>query len=102
MDRSITKLLHRTSQLRLVAYNQHMLVHCTKRKGSTHRSRSDPAEDVIKRAEYYLNNPDDWENYNLLFNNCESFTVYCKTKEKISRQVVGRDDSMYPQLFSGT
>ena len=46
---------------------------------------------MIKRAEYYLSNPDKWENYHLLFNNCESFAVYCKTKQKISRQVSGND-----------
>ena len=46
---------------------------------------------MIKRAEYYLSNPDEWENYHLLFNNCESFAVYCKTEQKVSRQVSGND-----------
>ena len=59
--------------------------------GVSHRSQSDSVEDVIKRAEYYLSNPDNWENYHLLFNSCGSYAVYCKTKWKISRQVSGND-----------
>ena len=79
------------SQLRLVSYNQAHLLHVVKRRGSSHSTQSDPVEDVIKRAEYYLSNPDEWENYHLLFNNCESFAVYCKTEQKVSRQVSGND-----------
>ena len=79
------------SQLRLVPYNQALLLHAVKMSGTSHYTQSDPVEDVIKRAEYYLNNPDEWHNYNLLFNNCESFAVYCKTEQKVSRQVTGNN-----------
>ena len=38
---------------------------------------------------YYLKHPDEWGEYNLVFNNCEHFATYCATGKKSSGQVQG-------------
>ncbi|XP_060190843.1 protein LEAD-SENSITIVE 1-like [Lycium barbarum] len=46
-------------------------------RGTCTFARSDPCEDVLRRAETLLNNG--FGNYNLFKNNCEDFAIYCKT-----------------------
>lgn len=82
-------------QLRLVAYNQSILLALLKRGDTCHIIESDIPKKVIERAEYYLNNPHLWKEYHLLFNNCETFAVYCKTGEKYSSQGVGFIQALY-------
>lgn len=67
------------SQLRLVAYGESEFSKIYKYAPAGHIVKSDKPEVVIRRAKYYLDNPQKWEDYNLLFNNCESFACYCKT-----------------------
>ena len=73
-------------QLRLVAYNDAAsLFYTYKRMGSSHHEPSDPAEDVIKRAEYYPSNPDEWGSYHLLHNNCEMSSTARQRRNIVSR-----------------
>ena len=67
-------------QLRLVAYGVTTLEKVIKRAESSHVYESRPAKDVIATAEYYLDNPRSFGEYDVVFNNCESFAFYCKTK----------------------
>lgn len=64
------------------------LLYYMKRSGTCYSDESDLPEKVVKRAETYLDDPDKWDDYNLFFNNCESFAVYCKTGKKQSQQGV--------------
>ena len=73
--------------LRLVGYGGGWWGKLFKRGGTRHRTESRPADDVIATAERYLDNPEKWGNYHLLFNNCETFAVYCKTGHKVSAQI---------------
>ena len=75
-------------QLRLVAYNvgRDELAAKLKRKETTHTQQARDPDDVVKTAVYYLEHPWQWDNYNLLFNNCETFAVYCKTGLALSSQ----------------
>ena len=41
----------------------------------------------MEKARYYLKNPEEWEEYSLVFNNCEHFATFCATGEKSSAQV---------------
>ena len=68
-------------QLRLVAYDVTTLEKVIKRAESSHVYESRPAKDVIATAEYYLDNPRGFGEYDVVFNNCESFAFYCKTKK---------------------
>ena len=68
------------SQLRLVAYGESKFSKIYKYAPAGHIVKSDELEVVIRRAKYYLDNPQKWEDYNLLLNNCESFACYCKTE----------------------
>ncbi len=74
--------------LRLVAYDVNPITYYVKRSSTTHYKKSRPADAVLFTAKRYLRNPDTWGDYNLLFNNCESFAVYCKTGLPISEQVI--------------
>ncbi len=74
--------------LHLVAYDVHPITKYVSRRGTSHWVKSHPADEVISTAKYYLRHPDEWGDYNLLFNNCESFAVYCKIGIRISDQVV--------------
>lgn len=68
-----------TDTLRLVGYDQPLLLKHLKRRESSRCIESDPPDTVIARAEYYLNHPNKWDEYNLITNNCETFAFYCKT-----------------------
>ena len=73
--------------LRLVAYgHEENIIYKLKRPGTCHATKSQPADQVVMAAEFYLDHPDDWPNYNVFFNNCESFAVYCKTGERHTQQ----------------
>lgn len=74
------------AQLRLVAYDASFLEARFKRGEAVHTMKCDPASVVIGRAKYYLDNPEEWADYNLVLNNCETFAVYCKTNVRISKQ----------------
>ena len=75
--------------LRVAVYgHKETLLYHMKRSGTCYKEGSDTPDKVVKRAETYLDDPDTWGDYNLFFNNCESFAVYCKTGEKQSQQGV--------------
>lgn len=76
-------------QLCLVAYSYSCLLSAFKRGDACHVFKCDTSESVIERAQHYLNRPDLWGEYHLLFNNCETFAIYCKTEKKYSSQGVG-------------
>ena len=79
------------SQLRLVPYNQALLLHAVKMSGTSHYTQSDPVEDVIKRAEYYLNNG--------TITNCCSITVRVSlSTARLSRKLVDRSLVITPWL----
>ena len=44
-------------------------------------------KEIVKKAEYYLNNTEEWGDYNLLYRNCEHFARQCATEEKESKRV---------------
>ena len=54
--------------------------------GATHIWKARDPEDVVNTAVYYLENPSQWDDYNLVYNNCETFAVYCKTLLPLSSQ----------------
>jgi len=68
--------------MRLIAYDESILAKVLNWKSTGHILKSRPYFEVIATAEYYLQHPEEWAKYNLLFNNCESFACYCKTKWK--------------------
>lgn len=51
-----------------------------------------PSEEVVRRAKSKLGE----QHYNLLFNNCEAFAMWCKTGDKSSKQV----DNIVSPIFS--
>lgn len=46
---------------------------------SAHPYRSRPHSDVVETAEYFRDHSDQWNEYHVLDNNCETFAIYCKT-----------------------
>ena len=75
--------------VRLVAYDVNPVAHFFKRKLTAHRYESRPAKDVVKTAKYFLEHPKSFGKYNILFNNCETFAIYCKTEMALpSSQVI--------------
>ena len=67
-----TKFIH------LVAYDASPLATFTKTTLSYNQRKSRPAEEVIEKAKYYLEHPEEYTKYNLFRNNCETFVIYCK------------------------
>ncbi|KAL8039856.1 hypothetical protein ABFX02_10G063300 [Erythranthe guttata] len=55
------------------------LVMAKVRGGTCTTNVSDAADEVIRRAKYLLENEGIFGAYNLIDNNCENFSVYCKT-----------------------
>ncbi|KAI6657341.1 NC domain protein [Oopsacas minuta] len=53
-----------------------------KRYDATH-----PREQIVEVARYYLKHPEEWDDYSLVFNNCEHFASFCATGKKKSGQV---------------
>lgn len=54
-----------------------------RRARTVYHRHSYPADEVVKRAESRLGQ----RGYNLIFNNCEHFTRWCKTGDRRSKQV---------------
>ena len=75
------------NQLRLVAYGVKSSTREIKRKGTCHVRSSRSVEKILETAEYYLQNPHQWDSYHLINNNCEHFAYYCKTGIKRSAQI---------------
>ena len=50
-------------------------------------SKTLPRDEIVEKARYYLKNPEEWGEYNLVFNNCEHFATYCATGKKKSGQI---------------
>ena len=50
-------------------------------------SKTLPRDEIVEKARYYLKNPEKWDEYSLVFNNCEHFATFCATGEKSSVQV---------------
>ena len=71
------------SELRLVAYGLSKSLARVKVGGSSQSKVSRPAEEVISWAKYFAQNPQDWEPYDLIKNNCERFAIFCKTGELV-------------------
>ena len=67
------------SKLRLTSYGVSRLTRAAKHRGSCYCTPNIASDEVVKTAEEYLENPDEWGNYNALANNCEHFAFYCKT-----------------------
>ncbi|XP_064385563.1 uncharacterized protein LOC135334340 [Halichondria panicea] len=65
------------ADLQLVSYHENAV----EQPGISHARKSQPAAEVIKMAEYYSMNPDTWGDYHLFNNNCEHFSIFCKTGE---------------------
>lgn len=71
------------------------------RGGTCTLANSDPAEDVLHRAEYLLQNG--FGVYHIFNNNCEDFTIYCKTGLLIFTTVsVGRSGQAASFLAAAT
>ena len=68
--------------LRLVAYDEDERRAYWKKRGTSHFLKSCLASSVVSTAEYYLNNPDEFGEYNVIFNNCEDFAMHCKLQER--------------------
>ena len=67
------------SKLRLTSYGVSRLTRAAKYPGSCYYTSNIASDQVVKTAEGYLENPDEWGNYDALANNCEHFAFYCKT-----------------------
>lgn len=46
---------------------------------------SEPANEVVGTATYYLHHPDEWGRYDVETNNCNHFAYYCKTGEMLQQ-----------------
>ena len=66
---------------RLVMYDVSLTTAIWKRALTVHPYKSRPAKDVVETAKYFLQHPEEYDDYDLYCNNCESFAIYCKTKK---------------------
>ena len=64
----------------LVAYDVSPFASLYKNQETVHLCKSRPSKDVIETAKYFLRHPAHFGKYHVLFNNCETFAVYCKTE----------------------
>ena len=46
---------------------------------SSHYVKAMPPSETIKLAKHFLDHPEEWGNYHLKNNNCETFACFCKT-----------------------
>ena len=46
---------------------------------SSHYVNAMPPSEVVKLAKHFLNHSPEWGNYDLKYNNCETFACFCKT-----------------------
>lgn len=68
-----------TGKLYRYEYGVSKLARIGYRSGTCTTRISDPAEDVIRRANYLVEN-EVFGKYNLFTNNCEDYAIYCKTE----------------------
>ena len=66
-------------KLHLVSYGDASFL---TRIGTTHEKRCLPAAEVVRTAEHYAEHLNEWDEYDLLTNNCEMFALFCKTGQK--------------------
>ena len=83
------------AELRLVTYNEDTEEEC----GISHALESLPAYEVVQIAEYYAENPDEWEDYHVITNNCEHFCIFCKTGESFDIFSDIKDQTKRPLVF---
>lgn len=69
------------------------------RGGTCTLAASDPAETVVHRAKFLLNNGFGF--YNVFKNNCEDFTIYCKTGLVVVDQVTMGQSGQAVSLIGG-
>ena len=83
--------------LRLVVYGEDTIASKGKRYGTSHAMASRSASEVIKAAEYFEQNPEEWGKYNLVINNCEKFAMFCNIGDEsvVSGQVAGWNQFIY-------
>ena len=48
-------------------------------RSSCHTMKAMPPSKTVKLAKHFLEHPNEWGNYNLKSNNCETFACFCKT-----------------------
>lgn len=73
-------------KVRLTVYNEESwLKSHIKKRGTCHQVTSQKAEQVVKDAQHYLENPKDWGKYDVFKHNCETFAYCCKTGKKVDR-----------------
>ena len=72
--------------LRLVAYGSSENYRAYKMNSTCYCTKSRPASEVVATAQYFLEHPNEWGDYNLVRNNCEHFAFYCKTRIQFSDQ----------------
>ena len=66
--------------VRLVSYNSNGIKKVLKFvRSSCHTVKAMPPSETIKLAKHFLHHPDEWDNYHLQSNNCETFACFCKT-----------------------
>ena len=71
-------------KLRLVGYGTPKAATKIKSFGTTQALESLPPQVVVATANYYAYNPEAWNGYHLISNNCEMFALYCKTGIRIT------------------
>jgi len=67
------------NKLRMVDYDSEVTKAHAKRAGNEQVLRSLPTNLVISIVTYFVTHPDEWHEYNIVINNCESFALFCKT-----------------------
>ena len=67
------------SKVRLAPYDSSATATLLKASGTTYWVPCQPANQVIKTAQYYVRNPHEWVSFNLKNNYSESFAYFCKT-----------------------
>ena len=87
---SMKEFLRGKEKVRLVAYDSNLTFYKRFLPGTSHYRSCKPAREVIRTAQLYCNNPEEWTRewgkYDLSSNNCEHFAFYCKTGIHCSRQ----------------
>ena len=69
-----------SASIRMVAYDVSPFASLYKDQETVHLCKSRPSKDVIETAKYFLRHPTHFGKYHVLFKNCETFAVYCKTE----------------------
>ena len=68
------------ASIHLVAYGSNELKkHFTVVDSTCHIVKAMPPPETVKLAQHFLQNQQDWDDYNVISNNCETFACFCKT-----------------------